>query len=239
MTAAIELNDVVKQYGGLRAVNQLSLQVSPGEVYALLGPNGAGKTTTIRMLLGFVAADAGNVRAGGFSLPAQAADARRTLAYIPEQVNLYGKLSGIENLNYFSQLAGKRHGRRELEAMLAQAGLQSAAATQRVEKYSKGMRQKVGIAIALAKDAKILLLDEPTSGLDPAAANEFTARIREVAARGISVLMATHDIFRAHQVAQRIGVLARGRLVAERHAADVTLQALESEYLALAEQAAA
>jgi ABC-2 type transport system ATP-binding protein len=101
------------------------------------------------------------------------------------------------------------------------------------------MRQKVGIAIALAKDAKILLLDEPTSGLDPTAANEFTARIREVAARGVAVLMATHDIFRAHQVSQRVGVLACGRLVAERHAASVTLQALEAEYLSLAEQAAA
>jgi ABC-2 type transport system ATP-binding protein len=154
-------------------------------------------------------------------------------------VSLYGKLSGIENLAYFSHLAGKRHPRRELQTMLAQAGLDSAAADQRVEKYSKGMRQKVGIAVALAKDARVLLLDEPTSGLDPSAANEFTARIREVAARGVSVLMATHDIFRAHQVAQRIGVLARGRLVAERHAASVTLQALESEYLSLAEQAAA
>ncbi len=239
MTAAIQLESVTKHYAGLTAVNQLSLSVARGEVYALLGPNGAGKTTTIRMLLGFVAADSGNVRVAGFSLPAQAADARRALAYIPEQVNLYGKLTGVENLDYFSQLAGKRHHPRNLENMLAAAGLDATAATRRVEKYSKGMRQKVGIAIALAKDARILLLDEPTSGLDPTAANEFTARIREVAARGVAVLMATHDIFRAHQVAQRVGVLARGQLVAERHAASVTLQALEAEYLSLAEQAAA
>jgi ABC-2 type transport system ATP-binding protein len=239
MLPAIELGNVVKRYDGVTAVDQLSLNVEPGEVYALLGPNGAGKTTTIRMLLGFVAADSGVVRAAGLALPAQAVEVRRALAYIPEQVNLYGKLSGVENLDYFSQLAGKRHARRELEAMLAQAGLGPAAADQRVEKYSKGMRQKVGIAIALAKDAKVLLLDEPTSGLDPSAANEFTARIRDVAARGVSVLMATHDIFRAHQVARRVGVLARGRLVAERHAGSVTLQALESEYLSLAEQAAA
>jgi ABC-2 type transport system ATP-binding protein len=239
MSPAIQLENVVKQYAGVTAVNQLSLSVAPGEVYALLGPNGAGKTTTIRMLLGFVAADSGNVRVAGFALPAQAADARRALAYIPEQVNLYGKLTGIENLDYFSQLAGKRHSKRDLESMLVQAGLDAAAASRRVEKYSKGMRQKVGIAIALAKDAKILLLDEPTSGLDPTAANEFTARIREVAARGVAVLMATHDIFRAHQVSQRVGVLACGRLVAERHAASVTLQALEAEYLSLAEQAAA
>jgi ABC-2 type transport system ATP-binding protein len=239
MSPAIQLENVVKQYAGMTAVNKLSLSVAPGEVYALLGPNGAGKTTTIRMLLGFVAADAGNVRVSGCALPAQAADARRALAYIPEQVNLYGKLTGIENLDYFSQLAGKRHAERDLESMLVQAGLDAAAATRRVEKYSKGMRQKVGIAIALAKDAKILLLDEPTSGLDPTAANEFTARIREVAARGVAVLMATHDIFRAHQVSQRVGVLARGQLVAERHAASVTLQALEAEYLSLAEQAAA
>jgi len=239
MNPAIQLENVVKQYAGMTAVNQLSLSVAPGEVYALLGPNGAGKTTTIRMLLGFVAADAGNVRLAGFALPAQAADARRALAYIPEQVNLYGKLTGIENLDYFSQLAGKRHAKKDLEGMLVTAGLDASAATRRVENYSKGMRQKVGIAIALAKDTKVLLLDEPTSGLDPTAANEFTARIREVAARGVAVLMATHDIFRAHQVAQRVGVLARGQLVAERHAASVTLQALEAEYLSLAEQAAA
>jgi ABC-2 type transport system ATP-binding protein len=239
MSPAIQLDSVIKQYAGVTAVNQLSLSVAPGEVYALLGPNGAGKTTTIRMLLGFVAADAGTVSVAGSALPAQAADARRALAYIPEQVNLYGKLTGLENLDYFSQLAGKRHSQRTLETMLVAAGLDAAAATRRVEKYSKGMRQKVGIAIALAKDARILLLDEPTSGLDPTAANEFTARIRDVAARGVAVLMATHDIFRAHQVAHRLGVLARGRLVAERDAASVTLQALEAEYLSLAEQAAA
>lgn len=239
MNPAIQLENVVKQYAGVTAVNQLSLSVAPGEVYALLGPNGAGKTSTIRMLLGFAAADTGNVSVAGFALPAQAAEARRALAYIPEQVNLYGKLTGVENLDYFSQLAGKRHTQRDLEMMLVAAGLDATAATRRVEKYSKGMRQKVGIAIALAKDARILLLDEPTSGLDPTAANEFTARIREVAARGVAVLMATHDIFRAHQVAHRLGVLARGRLVAERHAASVTLQALEAEYLSLAEQAAA
>jgi ABC-2 type transport system ATP-binding protein len=239
MVPAIQLENVVKRYAGLTAVDQLSLSVAPGEVYALLGPNGAGKTTTVRMLLGFAAADAGTVRLAGFAMPTQAADARRALAYIPEQVNLYGKLTGIENLDYFSQLAGKRHARRDLEAMLVAAGLDAAAAARRVEKYSKGMRQKVGIAIALAKDAKILLLDEPTSGLDPTAANEFTVRLREVAQRGVAVLMATHDIFRAHQVAQRVGVLVRGRLVVERYATSVTLEALEAEYLSLAERAAA
>jgi ABC-2 type transport system ATP-binding protein len=236
--AAIQLENVIKRYDGVTAVDGLSLHVAPGEVYALLGPNGAGKTTTIRMLLGFAAADSGVVRAAGYTLPEQAPQARRTLAYIPEQVNLYGKLTGVENLDYFSRLAGKRHVRRELEEKLRQAGLDATAANQRVEQYSKGMRQKVGIAIALAKESKVLLLDEPTSGLDPAAANEFTARIREVAGLGVTVLMATHDIFRAHQVAQRVGVLTRGRLAAERHAAFVTLTELESEYLALAEKAA-
>src|SRR5918992_435081 len=102
MKHAIELENVVKRYGAVMAVDQLSLKVEPGEVYALLGPNGAGKTTTIRMLLGFVTADAGVVRTAGLPLPAQAAEARRALAYIPEQVNLYGKLTGIENLDYFS-----------------------------------------------------------------------------------------------------------------------------------------
>lgn len=230
----IELNQVTKRYATHTAVDSLSFSVASGQIYALLGPNGAGKTTTINMLLGFIAPDGGSLRIAGSDVAADPAAGRAHIAYIPEQVQLYPQLTGVENLDYFSRLAGHRLSAANLDAMLSRVGLSSEATTRRAASYSKGMRQKVGIAIALAKHAKVLLLDEPTSGLDPSASAEFVALLKEVARDGVAVLMATHDLFYAHQVATHWGVLAAGKLVAEQPAAaDFSLQQLEALYLSL------
>jgi ABC-2 type transport system ATP-binding protein len=144
---------------------------------------------------------------------------------------LYPNLTGIENLEYFSSLAGFDYSKKELGALLATAGLQSQAFDQRLGGYSKGMRQKVGIAIAVAKKAKVLLLDEPTSGLDPKASNEFSEILQKLAANGTAILMATHDIFRAKEVATRVGIMKEGNLESVIQASDISANELEALYL--------
>lgn len=155
----------------------------------------------------------------------------RNVSYIPEQVNLYGWLTGLENLDYFAELGGQRWSKEKLRVLLEDAGLQRDAFDKPVMGYSKGMRQKVGIAIAMAKQAKVLLLDEPTSGLDPYASNEFSQLLKKLSAKGVAVLMATHDLFRAHEVARRIGIMHNGRLVEEFIADSMSAVELEHRYL--------
>jgi ABC-2 type transport system ATP-binding protein len=213
------------------AVDNLSLSIAPGELFALLGPNGAGKTTTINCLLGFVAPDSGRAIIDGLDVAAEPLETKRRLAYIPEQVNLYGYFSGVENLAYFSELAGFGYSHDKLAAFLTEAGLQADAHERRVSTYSKGMRQKVGIAIALAKNAKALLLDEPTSGLDPAASHEFSQLLRKLSGRGVAILMATHDLFRAKEIATRVGIMRHGKLAHILTAAELSHTDLEKLYL--------
>jgi ABC-2 type transport system ATP-binding protein len=202
----------VKKFGASTALAGLDLRLNAGEVFALLGPNGAGKTTTINLILGFLRADAGSIHVCGFDTGSEALEARRQIAYIPEQVALYPGLSGIENLRYFTTLAGLSLGGLELRQLLSDAGLQQDAHVRKAGGYSKGMRQKVGIAIAIARKARLLLLDEPTSGLDPSAAAEFSGVVRAAAQRGTAVLMAAHDLYRIKEIADRVGVLSQGRI---------------------------
>jgi ABC-2 type transport system ATP-binding protein len=229
----LQAHSLHKRYGNHTALHALDLNVAPGEVYALLGPNGAGKTTTINCFLGFVTPDGGGVTVAGYDPQREAEEARRSLAYIPEQVNLYGWFSGLENLAYFAELGGRRCSDDLLRGFLEQAGLQSDAFDRPVAGYSKGMRQKVGIAIALAKGAKALLLDEPTSGLDPRASYEFSQLLRALKDRGVAILMATHDIFRALDVATHVGIMESGRLRTEISTAKVSAADLEALYLDL------
>lgn len=223
--------DLSKSYNGHPALERLTLGVQPGEVFCLLGANGAGKTTTIHLFLGFLRPTSGEARVAGTPVAEQPLEARRLLAYIPEQVTLYGNFTGLENLAYFSELAGHRYGKAGLRAFLLEAGLADEAVDRRVSTYSKGMRQKVGIAIALAKRARALLLDEPTSGLDPKASNEFSSVIRRLAGEGVAVLMATHDLFRAKELGTRVGIMKHGRLVATLDTDEVGHADLERIYL--------
>jgi ABC-2 type transport system ATP-binding protein len=231
MDDVLSIGGLVVLRDGRRTIDGLDLRVGRGCVYALLGGNGAGKTTTIDVLLGFVKPHAGTVAVDGWSPALHATEARKRLAYLPENVALYPYLSGVENLRYFCALAGIGLNKPQARALLDDAGLPQAAHGRRVDAYSKGMRQKVGLAIAHAKGAKAMLLDEPTSGLDPAAANDFARRVRAAADAGMAVLMATHDLFNAKQVADRIGILRQGRLVAEFDAHGVGHDELEQTYL--------
>jgi len=227
----LQIDRLIKRFGGHTAVNGLSINIAPGELFALLGPNGAGKTTTINCLLGFIRPDEGRALIDGLNVVEAPLETKRRLAYIPEQVNLYGHFTGLENLAYFAELGGHRYEESRLRSFLAEAGLQAEAHTRRVSGYSKGMRQKVGIAIALAKEAKVLLLDEPTSGLDPSASHEFSRLLGQLRERGVAILMATHDLFRAKEDATRVGIMRHGSLVRELTAAEISHTDLEKLYL--------
>jgi ABC-2 type transport system ATP-binding protein len=210
----IEAKDLVKTFGATLAVDHVSLTIHPGEVFCLLGANGAGKTTTINLFLNFIAPTSGEARICGLSVVDEPVETKKRLAYIPEQVTLYRNLSGLENLRFFSRLAqASVDSDAELLAILAQVGLTADHARRRVSEYSKGMRQKVGIAITIAKGAQALLLDEPTSGLDPKASNDFSALLTDLSSRGVAILMATHDLFRAKESGTRVGIMKHGRLV--------------------------
>lgn len=228
----IEAFNVIKEFGAHRALNDVSLRVEAGDIYCLLGANGAGKTTLINLFLDFHRPTSGTVLINGRDVASAPLETKRDVAYIPEQVMLYGTLSGLENLDYFAALAtGKRQSRDRLLALLIEAGLPAEAAGRRVSTYSKGMRQKVGIAIAIAKNARALLLDEPTSGLDPSAANEFSQLLTRARDNGVAVLTTTHDLFHAKQTGTRIGIMKRGTLVTELNSADISHTDLEELYL--------
>jgi ABC-2 type transport system ATP-binding protein len=204
---------LTKSYGSQTALNQLNLEVKPGEIFCLLGANGAGKTTTINLFLNFVAPTSGSARINGLDVVQHPLETKKHIAYIPEQVALYRNLSGMENLEYFSTLAnGRPVEAAKLRQYLAEVDMPAGAEARKVGTYSKGMRQKIVIAIAMAKQAKALLLDEPTSGLDPKASNEFSQLIRRLAGQGVAVLMATHDLFRAKEDGSRVGIMRQGTL---------------------------
>lgn len=227
----IATNNLSKKYADNYALQDLNLTVNSGEIYCLLGANGAGKTTTINLLLGFISPTSGTASIGGVDVFKNNLETKRTLAYIPENLMLYPSLSAVENLDYFSGIAGKKFGAQQLEDFLASAGLQQEAFHNRIQTFSKGMRQKVGIAIALAKDAKALLLDEPTSGLDPKASNEFGQLLHDLREKGVATLMATHDLFRAKEVGTHIGIMKGGQLKEQFVAKDISLYELERAYL--------
>jgi len=228
----IHIEKLSKSYEGRTVVDGLDLHVQGGEIYALLGPNGAGKSTTIGCLLGFVDADAGSIRLAGSNLPPARAAVRHA-AYIAENVALYERLTGVENVEFFMRLLGRKPRREEIEALLDRAGLPEHAWHRMASGYSKGMRQKVGIVMALAKGAQVLVLDEPTSGLDPEASVTFGELVRALAHDGAAVLMATHDLFRAQELADRCGMLVGGRLAGEWKLGDLNAGELERNYLGI------
>ncbi len=223
--------NLTKKYGNQIALDQLNLVVKEGEIYCLLGANGAGKTTTINLLLGFIKPTSGRAIINELNVADHPKVTKQFLAYIPENLMLYPSLTALENLDYFSGIAGKTFSKSDLKEFLEEAGLQSEAFDKRISAFSKGMRQKVGIAIALAKDAKVLLLDEPTSGLDPKASNEFGHLLQKLRTKRVATLMATHDLFRAKEVATHIGIMKDGQLKQEFDANNISLSELEKVYL--------
>jgi len=198
---------------GRLAVNRLELTVGEGEVFGLLGPNGAGKTTTINLFLDFIRPTSGGAFVNGVEVAKEPRKAKRFVALIPENVALYPTLSAARNVEFFAGLAARvKPSRDDVLSALQRVGLPEDAADRRVAELSKGMRQKVGIAIALVQRAPAVLLDEPTSGLDPKAAAEFVELLDQLRSTGAAVLMATHDVFRARRICDRVGMMRDGEL---------------------------
>lgn len=222
---------LTKKFGERTALDNLNLTVNRGEVFCLLGQNGAGKTTTINLFLGFTEPSSGKAEINHTEVRIGDNETKKFISYIPEVVMLYGNLTGVENLDFFSRLAGFKYSKESLTGFLTRAGLQSSAHQLRLSTYSKGMRQKVGIAIALAKNADVILMDEPTSGLDPKATAEFTGICKELAQQGKTIFMATHDIFNAVNVGTRIGIMKEGNLVHTLDTSQITASELQSLYL--------
>jgi ABC-2 type transport system ATP-binding protein len=227
----LQATQLGKQYNGTHALSNLNLTIEKGEIFCLLGQNGAGKTTTIHLFLGFIEPTSGSVSISGVEVQSNGNTTKKFVAYIPEVVQLYGHLTGLENLDFFSRLAGFKYNKVALCSFLIKAGLQEQAHAQRLNAYSKGMRQKVAIAIALAKNADLILMDEPTSGLDPKATAEFTKTCKELAADGKTIFMATHDIFNAVNVGTKIGIMKQGLLVHSLFTCDITASELQQLYL--------
>ena len=221
--------NITKSYNGKIALKDVSFEVSKGEIFCLLGQNGAGKTTTINIFLGFIKKDGGQA----FIVDKEVGknEVNQLTAYIPEMVQLYSNLSGIENLDFFSRLAGFSYSTSELEVFLSKTSLQEDAQHNRLSSYSKGMRQKVGIAIALAKNAEVIFMDEPTSGLDPKATAEFTKICKELANMGKVIFMATHDIFNAIELGTTIGIMKEGVLAKQLKASEINANQLNQVYL--------
>jgi ABC-2 type transport system ATP-binding protein len=214
-TAAIRTRGLTKRYGDFTAVDKLDLTVRHGEVFGLLGPNGAGKTTTILMLLGLSEPTEGGARVLDLDPARNPVAVKRKVGYLPDNVGFYGGLTGRQNMRYTAKLNGldKKQAEERIDALLARVGMTDAA-DMPVEKYSRGMRQRLGLADVLVKDPSIIILDEPTTAIDPAGVVEVLELVRELARDGAAVLLASHLLHQVQQVCDQIGIFVAGKLVA-------------------------
>ena len=229
----IQAVNLTKRYeDGLLALDHVNFAISPGEVFCLLGANGAGKTTTINLFLDFIPPTEGEACINGINCHQNPLDAKKYVAYVSENVMLYGNFTARQNLDFFAKLGGKaRLSRKDYYKVMADVGLEEKAYEQRVKEFSKGMRQKLGIAIAMIKDAPAILLDEPTAGLDPKAGAEFLNLLKRLKQQGKAILMSTHDIFRSKEIADRVGIMKEGKLVMQRTREELAHEDLQKLYL--------
>jgi ABC-2 type transport system ATP-binding protein len=213
MSAVIEARDLTKRYGEARAVDAISFSVARGEIFGLLGPNGAGKTTTILMMLGLTDVSDGEVRVLGFDPAREPLKVKARIGYLPDSVGFYDNMTATENLAYTARLMGI--GRRERSQRIADALTRvrlSDVADKRVGTFSRGMRQRLGLAEILMKKAEIAILDEPTSGLDPQATEELLEMIRGLKAAGVTVLLSSHLLERVQKVCDRVALFQSGKI---------------------------
>lgn len=229
----LQAEGLTKQYqDGTLALNELNFTIYPGEIYAMLGGNGAGKTTTINLFLNFIEPTSGSALVAGIVTHKEPLKAKRYLSYVSERVALYTNFSALQNLDYFCKLGGKtEYAKADYERVLLKVGLQKDAHERKLRGYSKGMLQKCGLAIAILKDTPAILLDEPTSGLDPKSGFEFNQLLMELKQEGKAILMSTHDIFRAKEIADTVGIMRSGNLVMQRSADELKDVNLEEIYL--------
>ena len=226
--------DLTKRYDdGRLALDHVNLAIEPGELFCLIGPNGAGKSTTLNLFLGFLRPSNGSALIDGIDVAQDALGARARLAYLPDRGGQYDTLSARRNLEFFVALGGTTSPRSRADSSMAlrKAGMPERSFEQPVHLLSSGLRQKLAIAIATARNVPNLLLDEPTAGLDPSASAEFMALLRGLRDAGRAILMCTHDLFRASEHADRIGILREGRLVAVRTRDELRNERLDRIYM--------
>ncbi len=233
--------DLTKRYeDDMLALDHVNFEVKEGEIFCMLGANGAGKTTTINLFLNFIDPTEGQALVDGVDSAKDPLEAKANVAFVSENVMLYSNFSARQNLDYFAKLGGKGSlTKDDYYNVMRRVGLQENAFEMKLKNFSKGMRQKLGICIAIIKDAPNILLDEPTSGLDPKAAAEFVKILGELKEEGKAVFMSTHDIFRAKAVADRVGIMKEGRLVMVRTREEFLSENLEKIYLDYMQQVAA
>jgi len=232
-TPALEAVNLTKRYeDGVLALDNLSLSIMPGEVFALLGGNGAGKTTTINLFLGFLEPTEGEARINGIVCHREPLEAKKQVAFVSENVRLYSNFTALQNLDFFAKLGGKTdYTKEDYRDVLLRVGLSADVHNKRLSGFSKGMRQKCGIAIAILKDASVILLDEPTSGLDPKAGRDFIELIKSLRNEDKAILMSTHDIFRAKEIADVIAIMDQGKMIMQQTATELSDKNLEQLYM--------
>ena len=212
-TPIIEAKELTKRYGSALAVDRLDLAIEMGEVFGLLGPNGAGKTTTILMILGLTEPTSGSIATVGFDPLRQPLEVKRRVGYLPDSVGFYDHMSGRDNLRFTARLGGLPSARIEESIAAALARVHLAEAADRpVGTYSRGMRQRLGIAEILMRKVEVAILDEPTSGLDPQTTREFLDLIRSLKGEGMTVVLSSHLLDLVQSICDRVALFSNGRI---------------------------
>ena len=224
--ALLDVKNLSISFGGLRAVDGFEMQIEKGELYGLIGPNGAGKSTTILMMLGLTDPTSGTVHVCGTNSTTYPVEVRKKVGYLPEDVGFYDDMTGPENLLYTARLNNipEQEARQHAAQLLERVGLDREI-DKKTGKYSRGMRQRLGLADVLIKNPEVIILDEPTSGIDPAGVQEFISLIRQLRdERGLTVLFSSHHLDQVQQICDRVGLFSQGRLLA-----DLSLNDLQQE----------
>jgi ABC-2 type transport system ATP-binding protein len=229
----LEAISLSKRYeDGILALDHISFKVNSGEIFAMLGGNGAGKTTAVNLFLNLIEPTEGEARINGIIAHKEPLRAKQHVAFVSENVMLYSNFTALQNLDFFAKLGGKDNLTRDnYRDVLLRVGLGEEVHNKRLKGFSKGMRQKCGIAVAIIKDAVAILLDEPTSGLDPKAGREFIELLKSLRSENKAILMSTHDIFRAREVADTVAIMDRGRIIMQQAAEEFAGKDLEKLYM--------
>ena len=208
----IETKNLCKSYGRVKALDNLNLYIEENEVFGFLGPNGAGKSTTINLLMGMIQPTSGEIRIAGIDVVRNPVEVKKIAGYLPENVGFYGHMTARQNLMYFAEFYGNEDVRKRVDALLEIVGL-AEAADKKVGGFSRGMRQRLGLAQALLNDPEIVFLDEPTSGLDPEGAAEFRKLVSWLEREGKTIFFSSHILSEVRAVCRTVGIISKGRLI--------------------------